>query len=527
MRLAKPAATIATEGETPSKFAAVCVVLFPLLVVAAVLFRLANVALDHLACPSDLVYESPNLATIQQIRAGQPIYDARVYDSGPFVLTMYTPLYHYLVAKLPQREGNPFHTGRIVSMLAMLGAAGLLFLPGRASQSWILPVVAVGAMFCVRPIVSNTVYLRHDPLGLLLSGAAVVAIAGPSRRWPVIALAGLLAAAAFLTKQSFLACGVSCVLYLFFRHRRQTALFAACWAVPILIAAAILYVYRGEGGVWFSWFTAPRNPLDSGIFLENWRRMLEQPVFGTLVVLASTVLIVALRREGTRVWLNSPYAIYWILATLALVPISAKVGAATNVFFEFVLAGLLWLTHEFRQVTRGKLASSRPLLLLLGLCFVQAMELAMAQPPDYSFVDRRPAKIAGESRMYSPQELLEGRIALVRQELAALDQKPTRLLNLTQEVWITASLTNEILLNDPLAYALLWDQNALSNAQLKAAIGRQEFDVILLPRADTPPEAEFWAHRLPAWQEIVQAVEEDYYTRQHGIYRYMTPRFKP
>ncbi len=166
------------------------------LVVAAVLLRLGLVSADHLACPSDLLYESPNLATIQQLQAGRPIYSHRVYDDTPFTLTMYTPLYHTIMSWLPASVERPFLTGRIVSMTCMLAAAGLLFVEARPGRSWLLPLIAVGAFFCMRPIVSNTAYLRHDPLGLLLSASAVLVIAHRGRTLGGVALAGVLAAAA-------------------------------------------------------------------------------------------------------------------------------------------------------------------------------------------------------------------------------------------------------------------------------------------------------------------------------------------
>ena len=56
--------------------------------------------------PFDLVYETPNLSTIMLIKEGINPYDPAVYDALPFVITPYTPLYHYLVASLPVLESG-------------------------------------------------------------------------------------------------------------------------------------------------------------------------------------------------------------------------------------------------------------------------------------------------------------------------------------------------------------------------------------------------------------------------------------
>jgi hypothetical protein len=94
----------------------------------AFLIRLSTVAIEQLGFPYDLVFEGPNLTSIELVRAGQNPYDPAIYAAPPFLLTMYTPLYHYLVAALPAHPENPFLTGRWVACIAMLTAAGGLFL---------------------------------------------------------------------------------------------------------------------------------------------------------------------------------------------------------------------------------------------------------------------------------------------------------------------------------------------------------------------------------------------------------------
>ena len=88
--------------------------------------RIGSVAADQFSAPWDLVFETPNLGTIKLIQGGKNPYDPEIYAAPPFIITLYTPLYHYLVAALPEHSGNPFFTGRLVSMLSLLAAAHLV-----------------------------------------------------------------------------------------------------------------------------------------------------------------------------------------------------------------------------------------------------------------------------------------------------------------------------------------------------------------------------------------------------------------
>jgi hypothetical protein len=60
----------------------------------------------------DLVYETPNLRSIQLMQQGAHVYDRAVYEHNPWWLTPYTPLYHHLVALFPANAAKPFLPGR-------------------------------------------------------------------------------------------------------------------------------------------------------------------------------------------------------------------------------------------------------------------------------------------------------------------------------------------------------------------------------------------------------------------------------
>ena len=61
----------------------------------AALWRVQTVVRWQLNSPFDLVFEGPNLATIQALGQGVNVYHPDFFNAPPFVFTLYTPLYHF------------------------------------------------------------------------------------------------------------------------------------------------------------------------------------------------------------------------------------------------------------------------------------------------------------------------------------------------------------------------------------------------------------------------------------------------
>jgi len=64
--------------------------------------RFIKVAYYHLEAPHDICFETHNLASIKSLQAGANLYDKSFYGDWPFIVTIYNPLFHYLVASLPE-----------------------------------------------------------------------------------------------------------------------------------------------------------------------------------------------------------------------------------------------------------------------------------------------------------------------------------------------------------------------------------------------------------------------------------------
>jgi len=307
------------------------------LVVIGSLGRLFFVAKDHLTVPFDLAFESPNLCTVKAIQKGQNIYDPAMYENLPFLLTIYTPAYHHLVGYLPQNPNNMFFTGRIVAMVFMLFASFCLFFPYNPRDNVIISILAVGCFFLIREIVSHTAYLRNDSMALFFSAAAIVsAEKADDTPWKIV-LVALFCFAAFVSKQSFLAATASCFFYFFVKGRKSGSVFAAFLLSLFVIFGLFAHFYFGRG-FWFGVFVAPRAPGVWAYFVENWTRMLRQPVFVFLLV--STILtsayFVALNNRKTII--DSPFLLYVLFSALVLMITLGKEGANVNYFFEPILA---------------------------------------------------------------------------------------------------------------------------------------------------------------------------------------------
>lgn len=138
MRIPIPRATL----HLPQAVTNAGLVLAALAIIVPVGWRFSQVSYHQLSFPFAMSFETPNLATVKVIKDGRNPYSPDVYNAMPFVLTMYTPLYHYFVAQLPIHSGNPFFYGRLVSLICVVACALLCFLVHRRGRGqWLMACV--------------------------------------------------------------------------------------------------------------------------------------------------------------------------------------------------------------------------------------------------------------------------------------------------------------------------------------------------------------------------------------------------
>lgn len=465
----------------------------------ASLWRALGVAVDQLAAPFDLVYETPNLRTIELLASNQNIYDVRVYTQAPFWITIYTPAYHYVVSWLPASATNPFLAGRLVAMACMLLAAGTVFAVAK-KDVW-AALLAVGAFFLVHPVVSNTAFLKNDSMGLLFSALSVVLLGETRRSFRWLVLSSVCAVAAFFCKQSFVAAGLAGFFFLLLDQRKQAFQFAALTALLLAVCLGLSRVAWGAG-FWFCVFDALRNPMSWEHFCEVARSMGSDPGFVAILFLASAEAMRAAVYGGVRTLPASPYPLYALIAAVVMLGTLGKVGSSTNYCFETVLAALLWLVFSARRLVSASVIPRRVLgatLLLLGCA---AADLAWTPRTAVSLIDPAARR---------------ARIAVLNQVASAIRGHGTpepKILNLAS-VRLSHPLPGQISVSDPYLYSLLWRSGQLDPQSVVESLRRREFDGVF---AIAPREA-FAGAFLPS---IEHALRSNYRASRHfGSFLYL------
>lgn len=452
-------------------------------VCAASLWRVASVSADHLAAPFDLAYETPNLRSIQLMQEGKYVYDTALYEQAPWWLTPYTPLFHHLAALFPASSSNPFVPGRLVAMGCMLAAALALFaVGGRAVPAALL---AFGAFFLVRPVTSNTAFLKNDTLALLLSAWGVVALARARGRLPWQLVSAVLCGLAFCAKQSYGAAAAACVLWMFLTQPRRGLLYLSAGLATLLIAIA----WAWSDGFAFCVFVALLDPMLASQLAYQLRVGLSQPVVVVLVALGLGGLLRLVARRRWAPLLCTPYPLYALTTVTVMLIILPKVGSSLNYYIEPALAVLMALVEWGRVAWIGdgpEGTRARPLgaAAVLAVTLAAGAELALAPREEISFTwpENNELRIAGFARM--------------KAEVEAATTPDPRVLNLFYAGFSYPPFA-KLELDDPLLYFLLWDAGWLPPDPVIAAVRGAEFDAILIPTGmlevqrtiPPPPEA--------------------------------------
>jgi hypothetical protein len=485
-----------------------------LLIMAGSLYRLYNVTIYHLDAPHDLFFETHNLATIRSIQAGASIYNPHFYNDLPFIITIYNPLFHYLVAALPQNPANPFFTGRFVSLLATLLAALLLFLPGNFKRYPAIPLLAISCFFLIREPVRMAAYLQSDTLAMFFSGLAVVCSEKACGNTWRILLCAFLCLLAFSTKQSFFTATVTCLVFLFCNDRKNAILFSI--VSTILFAGFALFAQKLWGnGYWFSCYTSMlSHEMTLSVLLTVWSRMFGQPLF--ILLISSTILmsVYALKKQNAQVFRESPYLLYVVTSFLVLVAASGKRGADTNYFVEFILACLLWHVFLVRVFCPGLTRRFISLIPLTVLLVFATLESTRTEPHLYSFTDQK--KTAFRQAVYEQ----------AREEIKELRPPDDHFLNLNSPTAIY-SLQSVAYVNDPFNYWLLWNSGLLDISALARAIETKYFSVIMQFNPENPigviTPLHYSSPDSPV-SIVFQMLKKHYVLKKKGVFLYFTPR---
>ena len=194
--------------------------------------------------------EAGLVETALRLRDGLPVYPAPSVD---FVGYVYTPGYFAVVAAVSSVTGGDLITARVVSLVATIASLAIVCAHAqRDTQRWWLAAGAAGLLAASQGVAGFFLHLaRVDALALaLLLGAIFLIAHGRGARSAVGA--GVVAAAAVLTKQSHLIALAPAVAGLAFVDARRAAIAALTSAALVLGSFAALTAATGG---WFLYYS--------------------------------------------------------------------------------------------------------------------------------------------------------------------------------------------------------------------------------------------------------------------------------
>ncbi len=235
---------------------------------------------------------------------------------GPsFTAANYPPLYFLLAA-----VGDPFVTGRLLSVAATLGIAGLVAWRARAGGRLVAGALALGWL-ALAPVAIWGPALKPDLVALVLTVGAVLAV--ERRR---VGLAAVLLVVACVTKPTALAPAIALAAWIAWRDRALLPRFVGMAALSAAVGAVALVPF-GYAGLWrhvVAWNALPWT-IESALLLA----------FLGIVVLGG-LLGAAFVSRGFR----GPIAAY-ALSAVGIVVLAGREGATINYLLDLAAAGSL------------------------------------------------------------------------------------------------------------------------------------------------------------------------------------------
>lgn len=310
--------------------------------------------------------EAPLLDQTQRLSHGQNIYRADLH-LPPYTIANYPPLYMLVQAPLAWLLGPAFWYGRLLSWLAMIGAALFVGLILRMLTGDRLAALVGGLTLLALPYTRYWAPLyRIDSLALCLSLAALWmvvryfpfaedvsqtdrALPGdghgnrpnnrPSNRvgqsaWATVAVALLLVAAVY-TRQSYgLAAPLAAFVWLWSNGRRPQALALAGLVAALGLSLFVLLNVVTGGGFYFNIVTANINEVKLALLQQYLGELLTFMLVPVLITVLF-VLRVGIAKRRPRAWrLLLPYIVGAALSGLTI----GKVGSNINYLLEFCAA---------------------------------------------------------------------------------------------------------------------------------------------------------------------------------------------
>jgi hypothetical protein len=467
----------------------------------------------------------------------------RDIDSYPFYSSNYPPLFHVMTVPLVWLFGPQYWTGRLVSFLGTLVAAGAIgYAVQREGKRWWLSLLSSLAF-----LASNYVYhvgplFRQHMTMVMFETLAVVLMAvtidqeesdGRKRPWQ-IALVMLLLLAAGYTKQ--LAYATVAAVFIFFFLRQTWR--AVKWAVPFAIITGLIFLwidYSTDGNWMLNTITANINP-----FVPGQAQGLYRQWFRLHIVLSVTAAIYAVYQLYFE--RLSLYSIWFVVAVINSVT-AGKWGAGESYFATAIAASCILTGLAFNRLLdwsalRGWAWNAATLALIGFLFLIQADRFfhmpthtpalaaiaeALGRPsvvsiaPQTSCSAPRDAEAipyvddAGVSLLGRPPTEADSDAG--RQIAAFIAEGDTAAFG--EDAGFNLYLERDVITN-PTQLLNLYNNNAVDLTEMLAMLDRQAFDTVVLRAQFYPP---------PVLDTIGQRYQTEELVQMNGfVYCVMKPR---
>ena len=214
------------------------------------IFTFLSVALLSLTYPFQLEWmEGSTIDIIQRIRNGLPVFTEPSIEYVPFT---YTPFYFYVSAAVSLFTGVDFLPARLVSLLATLGTAAIIFQWIRKEAGSYIPALIGASLFFASYKITGRWFdiARVDSLFVMLSMAALYWFYHYRGQRNALIAAGLMVLA-FFTKQSAAIIFAPVFLAMVLIDRRHALRVWSALACALFILIGFLNVATDN---WFSFF---------------------------------------------------------------------------------------------------------------------------------------------------------------------------------------------------------------------------------------------------------------------------------
>lgn len=473
-------------------------ILICLTVLSAMTFRLVTACQYQLFAPFDITYETPVVATVKLIQEGHNPYDESFYMRPPYVMTMYTPVYHYVVAGVSPFTGeNRFLPGRLVSMASLIGVIILPLRFATGLREAFLLAMCSSLLIGYSPTISEGLTVRMDLLAVLFSVFAISSIhkllsenVGDSSRkqlWGAI-LAVFFALMAIATKQNSISASITLLLSTIIFARPIFTRVLSIYCVSAALAAIAFSVAWGEG-FWFSILKLPQNPFYFSTGKRVLLQVFSEPMAISLLLLSWMTFTWRKLYLPQKVW--TPITIFWVVSQVLFFCSIWKVGAGATYFFEPCVACTLVIARALTQPSLPVLRS----VLLFCLAFAALSVSVLKLERDYTS--------ANEEIIVAREQITSH----VRDIVGRITPPDPRIVNFDLPIFNFDLVANPHV-NDPGLARIVWGNGVLKTDSIIEELRQQNYDLVIVRKLDLDGTAV--PRNAPLTSDVREALQENY-----------------